>query len=179
MTALAEGLPAVLSLGPEGMSVELGATLPEPAPAPLRVSISRARTFRTCPRRGYFEYELGRRPSNAPHEQVWGAALHRGLECWFDGVRLGAVAGAFSAELTMRYALSAALTPGHDAEGRPYAPPADPYARAALRAMLRAYAAVWGESDAERYEVVAVELPFDLPIVTARGRESRNGWGKS
>jgi hypothetical protein len=39
--------------------------------------------------------------------------------------------------------------------------------------MLRAYAAVWGPSDAERYEVVAVELPFDLPVLTAEGRVSR------
>jgi len=151
-----------------------------PAHEPLRVSISRARTFRQCPRRGYFEHELGRRPSNAPHEQVWGAALHRGLEVWFAGMQshLAPSEKREPADV-LADAIHAAIYPGHDAEGRPYAPPADPYARAALRAMLRAYAAVWGESDAARYEVVAVELPFDLPVLTPKGRESRNGWGRS
>lgn len=172
MTALGS-TTAVLSLGPEGMSVEFGATLPpEPAPAPLRVSISRRRTLGRCAKLYYFEYVLGRRPARESHEQVWGAALHRGLEALNVqikrgyGLETGILAGV----------LSAALTPGLDSEGRPYAPPADPYARAALRAMLRAYAAVWGESDAARYEVVAVELPFDLPVLTARGRESKNGY---
>ena len=174
MTAL-EGLPAVLSLGPEGMSVELGATLPpEPAPEPLRVSISRRRTLGKCARLYYFEYVLGRRPARESHEQVWGAALHRGLESVYRDVQGAAEHRvALSWELTIRDALAAALTPGLDSEGRPYAPPADPYARAALRAMLRAYAAVWGEHDAAKYEVVAVELPFDLPVITPKGRDSK------
>ena len=142
--------------------------------APPTLSKSEIGVLRRCPRRYQYEYVLGRTPAAGPGiEAQWGTALHRGLEAWFDGMRLGAVAGAFSAELTMRQGARAALEPGTDSDGRPYAPPADPYARAALRAMLRAYAAVWGADDAKRYEVVAVELPFDLPVLTAEGRVSR------
>ena len=132
-----------------------------PSPAGLTLSKSEIGVLRRCPRRYKYEYVLGRTPAAGPGiEAVWGTALHRGLEALYQ-------------DLPIERAIEAVSFPGVDRDGRPFAPPADPYARAALRAMLRAYAAAWGPGDAERYEVVAVELPFDLPVLTAEGRVSR------
>ena len=129
--------------------------------APPTLSKSEIGVLRRCPRRYQYEYVLGRTPAAGPGiEAQWGTALHRGLEAWY-------ATGPNAADAIER-TIGYALTPAAD-----YAPPADPYARAALRAMLRAYAAVWGADDAKRYEVVAVELPFDLPVLTAEGRVSR------
>ena len=140
---------------------------PPGSPAPDRLTISKSEiaTLRRCPRLYYYEYVLNRTPAKGPGiEAEWGTALHRGLETLYEELRTGG--GALP--MRMHWVLDNALTPADD-----YAPPTDPYARAALRAMLRAYAAVWGPSDAEQYEVIAVELPFDLPVLTAEGRVSR------
>lgn len=134
-------------------------------PNPLTVSTSEAHVLATCKRRYYYEYQRNRRPREQGHEAVWGAALHRGLEVLYMQTQ----AGNGPDTDIMAGVLSAALTPGHDAEGRPYSPPADPYARAALSAMLRAYVEYWW-TDPSRYEVVSVELAFVLPVKTARGR---------
>lgn len=148
------------SVAPE-LLFEPGTTCHEERPPVLTLSRSEIGVLRRCPRRYQYEYVLGRTPAAGPGiEAVWGTALHRGLEAWLKYGSTGR-------------AQIAAMSSGIDSDGRPYAPPADPYAKAALRAMLRAYAAVWGPSDAERYEVVAVELPFDLPVLTAEGRVSR------
>lgn len=146
------------------LPLDLGAVSEPRAPEPfagLTLSKSEIGVLRRCPRRYQYEYVMGRTPAAGPGiEAQWGTALHRGLEALYQ-------------DLPVERAIEAVSFPGIEQDGRPYAPPADPYAKAALRAMLRAYAAVWGPSDAERYEVVAVELPFDLPVLTAEGRVSR------
>lgn len=137
-------------------------------PSVLTLSKSEVGVLRRCPRRYQYEYVLGRTPAAGPGiEAQWGTALHRGLERLYQDMQTCAHAGSPYPPSEIP-AVGAAFTPSDD-----YAPPADPYARAALRAMLRAYAAAWGPDDAERYEVVAVELPFDLPVLTAEGRVSR------
>lgn len=136
----------------------------------LTVSTSEALTLARCRRLYFYGYKMGRRPARQGHEQVWGAALHRGLEDLFADLAACQHLGfAFDVPKAVQSAQERALTPGHDSEGRPYEPPADPYARAALSAILRAYAEYWW-TDASTYEVVAVELPFKLPVRTARGR---------
>ncbi len=154
VAAFAAEQPPLLDVGPS--------PAPEPVPfAGLTLSKSEIGVLRRCPRRYQYEYVMGRTPAAGPGiEAQWGTALHRGLEALYQ-------------DLPVERAIEAVSFPGIEQDGRPYAPPADPYAKAALRAMLRAYAAVWGPSDAERYEVVAVELPFDLPVLTAEGRVSR------
>ena len=141
----------------------------------LTLSKSEIATLRRCARRYYFEYVRGRTPAaGSGMAAEWGTALHKGLEEYAAELQLAPKLGAnWDAPSAGLAAARAATMPGTDANGRPFAPPADPYAKAALRAMLRAYAAVWGPGDAERYEVVAVELPFDLPVLTAEGRVSR------
>lgn len=148
---------------------EAGAIVYE-EPDVLTVSTNEARTLAGCKRRYFFEYKLGRRPREQGHEAVWGAALHRGLESYYRGMLEAAGYGvALDLRLAGRDMLDAALSPGVDSQGRPYEPPADPYARAALSAILRAYVEYWW-TDATEYEVVAVELPFKLPIKTRLGR---------
>ena len=166
----AEEQPSLpLDLGP---AIEPASPAPSEPFAGLTLSKSEIGVLRRCPRRYQYEYVLGRAPAAGPGiEAQWGTALHRGLEVWyapFEGDELSASRGEH-----LKAAIDHALEEGVEQDGRPYAPPADPYARAALRAMLRAYAAAWGPGDAERYEVVAVELPFDLPVLTAEGRVSR------
>ena len=147
------------SVAPE-LLFEPGTTCHEERPPVLTLSKSEIGVLRRCPRRYQYEYVLGRTPAAGPGiEAVWGTALHRGLEAWLKYGSTGR-------------AQIAAMSSGIDSDGRPYAPPADPYARAALRSMLRAYAVAWAK-DAEQFEVVAVELPFDLPVLTAEGRVSR------
>ncbi len=156
--------------------VDAQAQAAEQPPLPLlTISKSEIATLRRCPRLYYFEYVLGRTPAKGPGiEAEWGTALHRGLESFELDLKSCEEHGlAIAWDLAVRDAITWAMTPGVDQDGRDYTPPADPYAKAALRAMLRAYAAVWGADDAERYEVVAVELPFDLPVLTAEGRVSR------
>ena len=140
-------------------------------PEVLTVSTNEAHKLGRCKRLYYFEYKLNRRPRDQGHEQVWGGALHRGLETWFRWMSSATPGDAREARqiAAVSHAIAAALAPGVDAEGRPYAPSADPYARAALSAILRAYTEYWW-TDATEYEVVAVELPFRLPIKTRLGR---------
>jgi hypothetical protein len=139
----------------------------------LTVSTSEIHTLGRCKRLYRYEYVDGRRPALQKHDMVWGGALHRGLEGWFR-----ILARFENNDITPREkvnewglqrAIADALEPGEDEKGRPYQPPTDPYARAALRAILRAYVEYWW-TDASVYEVVAVELPFLLPVRTARGR---------
>ena len=150
-------------------SVSLKIETPAPPFAGLTISKSEIAVLRRCPRRYFFEYVLGRTPAaGSGIAAEWGTALHRGLEALYRTAQTDD-----GEEAALTFALEDATRAGTDTDGRPYAPPADPYARAALRAMLRAYAAVWGPDDAARYEVLAVELPFDLPVLTAEGRVSR------
>ncbi len=172
VAAFAQEQPPLLDVGPS--------PAPEPVPfAGLTISKSEIAVLRRCPRRYFFEYVLNRTPAaGSGIAAEWGTALHRGLERLYLDTKEAAEHGktlpeVLTPNLMAWRAASAALEPGTDADGRPYTPPADPYARAALRAMLRAYAAVWEPDDAERYEVLAVELPFDLPVLTAEGRVSR------
>lgn len=173
----AEEQPSLpLDLGPAAVEDHsFGAVQIAPTPTCLTLSKSEIGVLRRCPRRYQYEYVLGRTPAAGPGiEAQWGTALHRGLEVWYAGMKEAAEMGCQPImKLAIESICRAALTPGTDADGRPFTPPADPYARAALRAMLRAYAAAWGPGDAERYEVIAVELPFDLPVLTAEGRVSR------
>jgi hypothetical protein len=137
---------------------------PTTAEQVLTVSTSEIHTLGRCKRLYWYEYVDGRRPALQKHDMVWGGALHRGLEGWFSAMKEGASLG-----FSLEKALVMALTPGVDDKGRPYTPPADPYARAALRAILRAYVEYWW-TDPTTYTIEAVELAFRLPVRTARGR---------
>ena len=135
----------------------------------LSLSVSEVHTLNRCKREYKFGYEAGREPAAPPSlEMRWGSNTHRGLEGWFLALQ-GASPRAVDEML------AAVDAHGTDDHGHPYGPPADPLERAALRAVLRAYAAYWGESDAAMFEIVAVELPFRMPILTARGKPMASG----
>jgi hypothetical protein len=109
------------------LPLDLGAVSEPRAPEPfagLTLSKSEIGVLRRCPRRYQYEYVMGRTPAAGPGiEAQWGTALHRGLEALYQ-------------DLPVERAIEAVSFPGIEQDGRPYAPPADPYAKAALRAAV-------------------------------------------
>lgn len=113
---------------------------------PIALSDSGMKTFRACPRRYYFNYELGIRSRGTTESLKTGKSIHSALEQWW-------ISGG-----DLDRAL-AALENG------------DPFARAKQEAMLRAYHARWAD---ESYDVVGVEEDFVIPLLNPEtGSKSR------
>jgi RecB family exonuclease len=96
---------------------------------------SRLACFRACPRRHYLRYELGLRPGDTGFALRVGSAFHRALDAAGKGQDH-----------------EAAIADGLD----------DPFDLALVAAMFDGHQRRWAD---ERLEVVASELPFDLPLV--------------
>ncbi len=105
---------------------------------------SRLACFRACPRRHYLRYELGLRPEVTSFALRVGSAFHHAVDASAKGRDP-----------------AAAIDDGLD----------DPYDRALVAAMLDAHQRRWAD---DCTEVIASELPFDLPLVNpATGAASK------
>ena len=133
-----------------------GTAKPE-IPGGRLLTTSRLKTEHRCSREQRIKYELGYQPLKDDEGPArLGTLVHLGLEAWWrwhqcpdEGTPLAAAILALPED-------------------------ADPYERAKARAMLLGYDARWRE-DADRYEVLGVELEFTpAPILNpATGRASR------
>jgi hypothetical protein len=119
-----------------------------------RMTNSRLRAYRRCPRLHHYSYNLGIRPAVAHENLSFGTLVHAALEAWW-------LASAESPEDR----LNAALLP---LEKEP-----DPFTRARARVMIYGYHERWIDASDE-YETVAVEREFEIPLVNpSTGAESR------
>lgn len=106
---------------------------------------SRLSTFRACPRRHWFRYEIGLRPEQQSRALRVGTAFHAAMEAQDLGHD---VAAAIDAIVDL-----------------------DPYDKAMVAAMVVVHGERWSH---EVYEVVATEVEFDLPLTNPdTGQPSR------
>lgn len=113
---------------------------------PILLSQSGMKTFRACPRRYYFNYEVGIRPRSSSESLKTGRSIHLALEQWWKS--------GGDLDLALR-----ALDNS------------DPFAKAKQDAMLCAYAARWSASE---YDVIGVEEDFQMPLINPEtGAKSR------
>lgn len=133
-------------------------TKPEPAiPGGRLLTTSRLKTEHRCSREQHIKYELGYQPiKDDEGAALLGTIIHCGLEAWWRW---------FMAPDAGTPLAAAILALPEDA---------DPYVLAKARALILGYDARWRE-DAERYEVLGVELELEpTPILNpATGRASR------
>lgn len=116
------------------------------------VSTSSLKTFRSCPRRYYYRYEMRRRPPARSAALRFGTAWHAGLEVWW-------------ATRDLDRALEAMES--HD-DASP-----DPYDIARARALMVGYDARWS---GEPHTVLAVEAEFRAPLVNPRTGQASRTW---
>lgn len=103
------------------------------------MSQTRARCFRSCPRKYQHLYQLGRKPIATPAELEFGKVTHAWLEqYWLDGY--AAAADWIEREIK------------------------DPYAQVAHSALAAGYYARWGVGDRE-YSVLGAEIEFRHPLI--------------
>lgn len=129
---------------------------------PIVLSQSRAALVDACARRYAFEEVAYRRPlpKTGPLDaRQFGSAWHRLLWRFYEAMK----AGALVADCTVA-GLAEVDASGVDHYGDAYQPPPEPD-RSILRALLRAYAEVWGWHDRETYDVLEVERSFSLPAL--------------
>jgi hypothetical protein len=102
------------------------------------VTNSSLKTFRSCPRKYYYRYELGVRSLAKSDALRFGTLFHAGLEVWWK---------------TKNVDLACIAMQENES---------DPFELAKADVLLRGYDARWGK---EPYEVVAVEAEFTAPLV--------------
>ena len=120
---------------------------------------SRLACLRTCPRKHYYRYELGVVPDRDSQPLRFGAAFHTGL----DHRNKGATADKAIAAAVAGYAeIPAWCTSTEQIED--WMVEAETVARM-LSGYFWRWAADWDADSGQRVEVLASELPFDLPIV--------------
>ena len=133
------------------------------APTDLLTS-SRMKTWRACPRRHYYQYELAR-ASHGPESaaSALGTTVHAALEAWWCTWR----------DLGGYGALDAALYAARGDETGDGERDADPYTAALTSALVIAYDARWSRW-AAGVEVLGVEAPFVAALwEPATGRKAR------
>jgi hypothetical protein len=108
---------------------------------------SRMKSFRSCPRRHFYEYVEGVKPVAEDEAMVFGTLVHTHLERYWLARRDGVADPASVFD----------LVDGSDL---------DPFVVARLRPMLLAYAASWSSVECG---VLAIEREFRLPLVNPRG----------
>lgn len=135
----------------------------------LVLSTSEIKTETACEQRYFFEYEQGRKPAADGGESAeWGLYIHRSLAQFYRALR-----HRWAVDLGLTLALRQVDRRGVDNGQRPYAPPADPYARAMLRAVIRGYVAYYGAADARDFDVLQVERRYELPALRPDGKPRR------
>lgn len=117
----------------------------------LLLTHSRMKAFRSCPRKHYYAYGLGRRPIRESNALTQGTAVHRALETYWDA-RMDNVPPEARAQLAM------------DAIGDV----GSEFDSARLSAMVEAYCVAWDTRAVAK--VLAVELPFKTPLSGPGGR---------
>lgn len=130
--------------------------LAQKASLPILTS-SRLKDARACKRRHHLKFVDGYRAIREVAALHFGTLVHRGLEAWWISHKNGDAAGA------LRNALQAM-------QGE-----ADPFDRARAEVMLYGYDARWGPTMGE-YEVLAVEVRFDMPLVNPATGQSSRTW---
>lgn len=115
------------------------------------LSISRANSFRRCPRLSYFEYEQRIRPVRRDGPRAFGGGFHSAQDVIWNAASQGLAAKKAALDGWLK-------TPTVDREPAEF----DPYVFAMLRALLIGYLARW---HAEDVEVLAVERKFSMPLV--------------
>lgn len=121
---------------------------------------SRQQCFQTCRRKHYFRYVLGVRPASDAKPLRLGRAIHEALDLHGKGVWAD---DAITRALVAYDDTPSWVTSDEDAHAW-YCE--REYARAMLRAYFEYYASCELASNLRYTEVVASELPFDLPIVS-------------
>lgn len=121
------------------------------------LTVSRARSFRRCPRHHQFAYELGYKPKEKSDPLAFGSLFHRALEAWWrsvPGVRLVAALDEINKNI----------------EG------VDEFDVAKAKELILGYDVRWGD---ERMNVERVEAQFELelrnPLTGAASRTWRLG----
>lgn len=155
---------------------------------PLLTS-SRLRCFRTCARLHQYTYIEGWRPAKEPEYFRVGSLVHTGLECWWKAVANnhalpGRPCGIDGCGGTTEASGLCGICDWH---GGDVADPLDwalsavqglcfdPYEQVRVEEMLRGYHLRWfGEAD--RYDVLAVELTFDAPLLNPKTRAASKTW---
>lgn len=117
------------------------------------LTISRLRTRRECQRKHKLMYLDGWRPVTPGEALRFGSLLHTGLEAWWKYDR------------TDRLAVALAAIKGRGI---------DPFEQVAAEALLAGYNARWGSDD--RYEVIAVEEVFFVPLLNPQTGASSRTW---
>jgi hypothetical protein len=113
---------------------------------------------RACKLLHHLKYDMGYRPLVTDDARAFGTLIHHGLESWW--VARMEILDAPEVWLT------AALARIEEEK-------ADPYDLAKARAMLNAYHARWADVD---LDVVAVEVPFDVPLLNPETGAASRTW---
>lgn len=133
---------------------------------------SRARCFRSCPRKHRIKYEQGYVPLTDDEALVLGTLVHIGLEHWWIERSLSLRARlhlGMPPDLAAIVALADVDPPNpigwalQAMAERATARGVDPFLVAKARAMVRAYDARWGEDDS--ITPIAVEIEFSAPLI--------------
>jgi len=111
------------------------------------LTTSSARTYRACPRRYYYSYELGAKARRRGGALAFGTLIHKALEAW--------------------------LTNGLDAALAAIAQPTYSYDDAKAEAMVRGYDARWIAAD---YDVLEVEKEFVTELRNPATRAPSRTW---
>lgn len=120
---------------------------------------SRIRSFRACPRRHYYAYQLARRPIATGDALSFGTCFHRGLELWWR-----------EASLPHRERLQVALA-AMRLQASSEQSPLEAAALAAAEALLEGYHVRWLCED---WRTVDVEIQLEADLVNPdTGRPSR------
>ena len=136
------------------MSAGVGPSQSSGAPPVDLLTSSRMKTWRSCPRRHYYQYELAR-ASHGPESaaSALGTTVHAALEAWWCTWR----------DLGGYGALDAALYAARGDEDAEADRERDPYTVALTQALVIAYDARWSRWAAS-VEVLGVEAPFVAPL---------------
>jgi len=109
---------------------------------------SSIKSYRSCPRKYYYAYELRRRPVKSSDSLRFGTLFHQALEIWWKTADLEQALTALSGE-------------------------ADPYERVEAACLMVGYHTRWVD---EPYEVLGVEKEFSLPVVNPDTGKSSRTW---
>lgn len=112
------------------------------------VSSSSLKTYRSCPRKYYYAYELRRRSLVESAALRFGTLLHLGLEVWWKTVDLAQAFAAMAGE-------------------------ADPFELVKAQELMRGYHARWAN---EPFDVLAVEQGFVAPLVNPETNAESRTW---
>lgn len=119
------------------------------------LTISRVRTSDECRRKHKLMYLDGWRSVSEGRARSFGRLLHDGLEAWWKGDGNARLIDALDA---MRGDAS------------------DPFDQVAAEELITGYHVWWSMNDADRYEVIAVEQTFTVPLINPETGATSRTW---